>query len=129
TESDAVFRRLAVVRVAHLQIVAVGQRDREVEAHEVEAVPELEVITVEIVAPAAELEVRPLLRRDRDRAERVVLRRAEAVPFADRDVEREDAVADAEVDLLVRVVEVVRVEVARVADRPGEVLAAAVAEV
>src|SRR5262245_14356833 len=123
--------RLAVVGIADVQVVASDERDRQIDAGVLDAVrvAELDVVAVELVAEAAELVVRALFRRDRDRRERVVERRAEAVPLTDRDVEREDAVTDAEVDLVVGVVEIVRVVVARVADLVGEFVAARETEV
>src|SRR6185503_10128703 len=122
---------LAVVGIADVQVVAPHERDGEVDTGIFHAVrvAELDVIAVELVAEAAELVVRALLRRDRHRRERVVGRRSDAVPITDGDVEREDPVTDAEVDLVVRIVEVVRVVVARVADLVGEFVAARETEI
>src|SRR5436190_8746613 len=114
-DERGVATRFAVVRVADDEVGAVGDGDREVYAviFEGVGVAELEVIraaaaegilrrnepVLNVSAPQADFVVRSLLRRNRDGREVVVRRVAETIPLADRDVEREDAVADAEIDL------------------------------
>src|SRR6185436_13167327 len=94
---------LAVVPVADDEVGAVDVGDGEIYTRVLEGirVPKLEIVTaatgpglrvreqnvlLEVAAPHADLVVRSLLRRDRDRREVVILRIAETVPLADRDV-------------------------------------------
>src|SRR6185503_122560 len=126
--------------VVYLDVVVMGlslaDADRLLDAEHERPIAALAVVPVghwEVIAERAELVVRPLLRRDRDGRERVVrLSGAEnrtTVVLADRHIEGEYAVADAEIDFVVVTVEIVGVVVARVADLVSEFVAARETEV